>query len=84
MKYQIVKHNKTGARTIAMLDTLQAARERVVQMGLYFDGLSYVGGFPTFRTGDGRKLYSIQGSVEVVAGQSVVCSLPQKEAESFT
>jgi len=80
MKYQVVKNNKTGARLLSLHSTLDEAHTALKQLGARFEGLSYYGGFPTFKDEKG-KVYSIQGFVE---GMNVVCSLPQKEIEAYT
>lgn len=82
MKYQLLRHNKTGSRLLAMLDSMDEVKQKIAGMGLRFEGLSYIGGFPTFSDGK-RKTYSVQGAVMFDTGSHVVCSLPQKEAESF-
>lgn len=66
---------------LAVAENLPEATGFVKRLGVRYEGLSYIGGFPTFTDTKG-KTYSVQGSVRV-GDRDVVCSLPQKEAEGF-
>jgi hypothetical protein len=79
MKYQAIKHNKTGSRLMMLCDTLSQAQFQMTKKGALFNGLSYVGNFPTFMD-EKHRLYSIQGAVEI-GNSHVVCSLDKKEME---
>lgn len=83
MKYQAIKHNKTGTRLLGLFDTLHEAHERIRKEGGRYEGRSYIGGFPVF-TDEKRRTYSIQGGVEFsisngVTTNLVVCSLNDRE-----
>lgn len=80
MKYQVLKKLKTKNKLLKLCDTIEEAKEVLKQTGARFNGLSYIGNFPTFMD-DKRTIYSIQGRVE---GYGIVCSIPQKEVEQFT
>lgn len=77
MKYQVIKHNKTNTRTLALFDTIEDAKEKIASLGGKFWAISYMGGFPTFKDAK-DKMFSIQGYAEP---WGIVCSIPQKEAE---
>ncbi len=79
MKYQLLQHLKTKTKVLEIYDTLAECKSFAKQDGVKFEGLSYVGNFPTFSDNSG-KFYSIQGLAE---GLNIVCSLPKGEAESF-
>ena len=79
MKYQAIKHNKTGSRGLGMFATLAEAVEVIRSKGASFHGISYFGGFPTWKGEDG-KVYSVQGYAEQ---WGIVCSLPKDEVETF-
>ena len=84
MKYQIIKHNKTGSKKLAMVNTMAEAKEFVKNidtknLGMLFNGLSYIGQFPTF-VDNKNKIYSIQGSVD---GLGIVCSLPKEDLAEY-
>ena len=82
MKYQAIKHLKTTSKVLGYMDTIEEAHALILKKGARFDGISYIGGFPTFRD-DRGKVYSIQGFVPIGLGDGVVCSLPQKEVEAI-
>jgi len=82
MKYQLIKHNKSGSKLVKMYDSLDEVKKAIAVQGLRFESLSYVGGWPLF-TDNNRKVWSVQGAAMFDTGDYVVCSLPQKEAESF-
>jgi len=79
MKYQLIKHNKTGSKQVSLLDTLKEAQHAIVSQGLRFIELSYIGGFPLFADDKGKN-WSIQGQVD---GMQIVCSLHKDDALSF-
>lgn len=79
MKYQAIKHNKTGSRALGMYATITEAHKAIQAKGGRFWAISYLGGFPTFKD-DKNKIYSIQGYAEP---WGVVCSVPQKEVEAL-
>lgn len=85
MKYQVIKHLKSSSRVLAIVGTLEEAKATLYEKlpkntGIRFAGISYIGGFPQYEDTKG-KMYSIQGYAEP---WGIVCSLPQKEVESFT
>ena len=79
MKYQLIKHNRTGSKQVALLDTLKEAQEAVNGQGLRFVELSYIGGFPVFTDSKGKS-WSVQGQVD---NMQIVCSLHKDDALSF-
>jgi hypothetical protein len=78
MKYQVIKHNKTGTRQLALVDTIEQAKAYMTELGARFWAISYMGGFPIFKDAK-EKQYSIQG---YALPWGIVCSIPQKEAEA--
>ena len=80
MKYQAIKHNKTGTRLLKLCDTLLEAVEVIKSTGAKYVELSYVGGFPVYRDQKGKG-YTIQGAHVFDNGQYVVCSLDAKDLD---
>jgi hypothetical protein len=80
MRYQAIKHNKTGTRTLKVCDTLADAVQEVKKQSktnsMRYNGQSYIGGFPTWLDMDTHKLYSVQGLNEHFG---VVVSLDKRE-----
>lgn len=81
MKYQAVKQLKTKTKLLRMCDTLAEADMLIRSHGGRYEGLSYIGSFPTYRDEQNR-IYSIQGAV-LFRDRSVICSLDQKELELY-
>jgi len=81
MKYQAIQHLKTKTKLLKMCETLQEAKQVIMEKGARYDGRSYLGGFPTFSLNG--KSFSIQGACFFKDGKHIVCSLPEKEVESL-
>lgn len=78
MKYQAIKHNKTGARVLGVYEDIEQAKRAIIaatkERGHYV-GNSYIGGFPMYEGHDGKR-YSIQGRDDHFG---IVVSLPDNE-----
>lgn len=81
MKYQAIQHLKTKSKLLKMCETLQEAKQVIMEKGARYEGRSYIGGFPTFSQ-EGKR-FSIQGAVIMGTGSHIVCSLPEKEVETL-
>jgi len=81
MQYQAIQHLKTKSKLLKMCDTLQEAKQILMDKGARYEGRSYVGGFPTFSLNN--KHFSIQGAFILENGNHIVCSLPNKEVETL-
>lgn len=79
MKYQVVKQLKTKTKQVALLNTLDEAKNYLNNINARFESISYYGGFPIYSI-DKKQIYSIRGLAE---NFNIVCSLPQKDIESF-
>ena len=77
MKYQVIKHNKTGLKQIGLVDNIEQAISKLTTIGAKFNKTSYIGGFPIFIDSK-NKIYSIQG---YFLPQGIVCSIPDKDIE---
>lgn len=64
-----------------MCETLQEAKQVIMDKGARYEGRSYMGGFPTFSLESKR--FSIQGAHIFDNGEHIVCSLPEKELETL-
>lgn len=81
MKYQAIQHLKTKSKLLKMCDSLQEAKQVIMDKGAKYNGRSYIGDFPTFS--DNGKTFSIQGAVMFDTGNYIVCSLDNKEVENL-
>jgi hypothetical protein len=80
MQYQIVKHNKTGSRTLGFYPSVADTKCAMSKLGLQFREVSYMGGFPVYADPKG-KTHSVQGYAETVG---VVCSLPDEDVKELS
>jgi hypothetical protein len=78
MKYQVVLSLKTTRRGVGVYETLDEAKAYLSGIWARFEALSYLVGFPIFSDAKGRSL-SVQGLTD----SGMVCSLGQREKESF-
>lgn len=84
MKYQVIKHNKSGTRQLAVYESLESAKLLLAgKLNAHYKGLSYIGQFPLYKDFTKGLTYSIQGWT-LVGGTPVVCSLSAADTLSFT